>query len=171
VTAPDNAAVGTSYSGNTVTVTDQAGRARKSVADALGRLTTVYEDPSSLNYSTSYTYDVLNDLTTVSQDSQTRTFLYDSLKRLTSATNPESGIVTYQYDNNGNVTQKTDPRTTSGSNWTTTIAYDALNRPTSKTYANDGGVTPPVYFFYDNQSLPSGRRHSLAAPRLGGWWR
>ena len=70
VTTPDNAAVATSYSGNTVTVTDQASKARKSVSDALGRLTTVYEDPSSLNYQTSYTYNVLNDLTYVSQGSK-----------------------------------------------------------------------------------------------------
>lgn len=163
VTTPDSAVVTSAYSGSTsspvgtvVTVTDQAGKARKSVTDGLGRLTTVYEDPSSLNYSTSYSYDTLNNLTTVTQGSQTRTFAYDSLKRLTSAANPESGTISYAYDSNGNLTQKTDPRTTSGSNWTTTIAYDALNRPTTKTYSNDGGVTPPVNYYYDNASLPSG---------------
>jgi YD repeat-containing protein len=46
VTTPDHAVVATSYGGNTVTVTDQAGRARKSVTDALGRLTDVFEDPA-----------------------------------------------------------------------------------------------------------------------------
>jgi len=104
----------------------------------------------------SYSYNVLGDLTGVTQGSQTRTFVYDSLKRLTSAANPESGTVTYAYDNNGNLTTKTDPRTTSGSNWTTTFAYDALNRLVTKTYSNDGGVTPPVNYYYDNASLPSG---------------
>jgi YD repeat-containing protein len=67
VTTPDNAVVTSSYSGNTVTVTDQAGKSRKTVSDALGRLTSVYEDPSSLNYQTSYSYDVLDDLLAVSQ--------------------------------------------------------------------------------------------------------
>ncbi len=151
VTTPDNAVATTSYSGNTVTVTDQASKSRKSVTDALGRLTTVYEDPNSLNYQTSYSYDVLDDLTQVSQGVQTRTFAYDSLKRLTSAYNPESGTVGYQYDNNGNLTQKTDAR-----NIVTTIAYDSLNRPTSKNYTNDGGITPAVAYFYDAQSLPGG---------------
>ena len=150
VTTPDSAVVSTAYSGNTVTVTDQAGKARKSVADGLGRLTTVYEDPSGLNYSTSYTYDVLDDLTAVSQGVQTRTFAYDSLKRLTSAANPESGTVSYTYDNNGNLLTRADARSI-----TTTIAYDVLNRPTSKSY-NDSPQTPPVNYFYDSQTLPSG---------------
>jgi RHS repeat-associated protein len=150
VTTPDSAVVTSSYSGNTVTATDQASKARKSVSDALGRLTTIYEDPSSLNYSTSYSYDVLNDLTQVSQGSQTRTFAYDSLKRLTSATNPESGTVSYTYDNNGNLLTRTDQRSI-----TTTIAYDVLNRPTSKSY-DDSPQTPTVNFYYDSQTLPSG---------------
>src|ERR1041385_4000664 len=121
---------------------------RKSVTDALGRLTNVFEDPSGLNYQTSYTYDVLNDLTQVSQGSQTRTFVYDSLKRLTSATNPENGSAGYTYDNNGNLLTRTDARGV-----VTTIAYDVLNRPTAKTYS-DG--TPNIAYFYDSQSLPAG---------------
>jgi YD repeat-containing protein len=151
VTTADSAVATTSYSGNTVTAADQAGKARKSVSDALGRLTTVYEDPSGSNYSTSYTYDVLDELITVSQGSQTRSFAYDSLKRMTSAANPESGTVNLTYDNNSNVLTKSDARSI-----VTTIAYDALNRPTSKTYSNDPLSTPAVYFYYDSQTLPSG---------------
>lgn len=166
VTTPDSAVVSSSYSGNTVTATDQASKSRKSVSDALGRLTSVYEDPSSLNYQTSYTYDVLNDLTQVSQGSQTRTFAYDSLKRLTSATNPESGTVTIDaYDNNGNVLVTTDARAVS-----THVSYDELNRPTRRWYNNSSNTssttngnlpsgvaaTDEVAFYYDSQTLPSG---------------
>ena len=71
VTTPDNAVVTTSYTGNTVTVTDQAGKKRKRVTDALGRLKEVYEDPNGLNYLTSYSYDLLDNLTTVTQGTQT----------------------------------------------------------------------------------------------------
>src|SRR5678815_5358755 len=77
-----------------------------------------------LNYLTSYGYDVLDDLTTVTQGSQQRYFMYDSLKRLVRAKNPEqssnsalnltdtitgnsSWSMGYQYDNAGNLTQKT----------------------------------------------------------------
>ena len=165
-TTPDSAAVTTSFYGNTVTATDQAGKSRKSVTDALGRLTTVYEDPSSLNYSTSYTYDVLNDLTQVSQGSQTRTFVYDSLKRLTSSANPESGTATVDaYDNNGNILVSTDARGVS-----THVSYDELNRPTRRWYNGSSSTsyttnnspstgvasTDEVAFYYDSQTLPSG---------------
>jgi YD repeat-containing protein len=73
-------------------------------------LASVYEDPSGLAYQTSYSYDVLDDLTQVSQGLQTRTLVYNSLKQLTSGTSPESGTVSYPYDANGDLTQKTDAR-------------------------------------------------------------
>ncbi len=156
VTTPDSAVVSTAYSGSTVTVTDQAGKQRKSVADALGRLIQVYEDPAGLNYLTSYSYDTLDNLMTVSQGSQTRTFVYDSLKRLASATNPESGTVSYQYDNNGNLTQKTDARGVV----TTFATYDALNRPTTRSYS-DG--TPGVTYAYDSATNGKGRLASVSS--------
>jgi YD repeat-containing protein len=89
--------VTTSYNANQTTVTDQAGKTRRSLTDALGRLVQVIEDPNGLAYQTNHAYDALNNLTTVVQDTQTRTFVYDSLKRLTSATNPESGTTNYNY--------------------------------------------------------------------------
>jgi len=163
VTTPDSAVVTTSYSGNIVTVTDQAGKARKSVTDGLGRLVQVYEDPSGLNYLTSYGYDTLDDLTSVSQGTQTRTFTYDSLKRLKSATNPESGTICYGtvvssqcqadgYDANGNLIYKTDARGVRS-----TYGYDALNRNISITYTNDPAGTPSVTRIYDGATYGIGR--------------
>jgi len=47
----------TSYYANETTVTDQANKQRKSVADGLGRLAQVIENPNgSPAYTTSYTY-------------------------------------------------------------------------------------------------------------------
>ena len=113
VTEQDGSVVSTTYSGNCITVIDEAGKSRTPCSDALGRLTQVTEDPGSsphLNYATSYIYDALDNLTGVIQGGLgQRTFVYDSLSRLTSATNPESGKVTYAYDPNGNLTSKTAP--------------------------------------------------------------
>jgi RHS repeat-associated protein len=155
VTTPDGSIVNTSFSGNSVAVTDQAGKARKSVTDALGRLTNVSEDPNGVNYQTTYTYDVLDNLTIVTQGTQTRTFVYDSLKRLRSATNPESGTITYDYDNNSNLTFKTDARGVVTEN-----LYDALNRVTTILYRINGQPDPntgDVEYLYDNATNGKGR--------------
>ncbi len=168
-------AVTTAYDANFTTVTDQAGKVRRSMIDALGRLTRVDEPdgtgdlglPTNPKQPTSYVYNVLDNLTTVTQGSQTRTFTYDSLSRLRSAVNPESGTITYKYDDNGNLEVKTDARNVSAH-----YAYDALNRVTRHWYNGSTstldtthnlpalpasvGVTDEVKFFYDTQALPPG---------------
>ena len=109
-----------------------------------------------MNYQTSYAYDALDDLTGVTQIqaspavTQTRTFVYDGLKRLTDATNPESGHVHYTYDENGNLSTKTDARSI-----TTTCSYDTLNRVKMKSYQGDTSGTLAVSYFYDAQTLPA----------------
>jgi RHS repeat-associated protein len=172
VTTPDGAQVTTAYAGNTVTVTDQAGKKRRSVIDGLGRLVRVDEpdkDTGNLDVngvpvqSTSYSYDALGNLLSVNQGEQTRTFVYDSLGRLLSATNPESGAICYGrmssgqcqpdgYDNNGNLIYKTDARGV-----VSTYAYDALNRNLTVTYANDPANTPTVTRTYDGATNGKGK--------------
>jgi YD repeat-containing protein len=168
-------AVTTAYAANFTTVTDQAGKVRRSMVDALGRLRRVDEpnssgslgDPTTPTQPTSYTYGVLGNLTTVTQGSQTRTFTYDSLSRLRSAINPESGTIGYQYDDNGNLEVKTDARGVS-----THFAYDSLNRVTRRWYNGSSlptklihndpvlpsgvGATNEAKFYYDSQALPQG---------------
>ena len=152
IVTPDNSTTTYSYSGWTTTATDAANKIKQYGNDALGRLRWVIEDPSGLpnsnanplNVQTNYSYDALGDLTGVTQGSQTRSFVYDSLSRLSSAANPESGTITYLYDNANNVTQKTDARGV-----VTNYAYDALNRVTGVTYS-DG--TPAVTYAYDSSS-------------------
>jgi YD repeat-containing protein len=127
----------------------------------LGRLKEVYEDPNGLNYQTSYVYDVLNNLVKVTQGTQQRFFMYDSLKRLIRARNPEQGTLAslnvtdaltgnsawsigYQYDANGNLTQKTDARGV-----VSNYAYDAFNRNTTVDYSDTSTINPDVTRFYD----------------------
>ncbi|MDP9337480.1 MAG: hypothetical protein M3P45_01290, partial [Acidobacteriota bacterium] len=149
VTLADGSTSLTSYSGNCVTVTDPSLKARKSCSDALGRLISVSEDPTGLNYLTTYSYDALDNLTSVVQaGSRNRTFTYNSLSQLLTAINPESGTLTYTYDSNGNVKTKVAPlpNQTGTSTVTTGYTYDALNRLTQKSYS-DGSLA--VYFYYD----------------------
>jgi len=84
-----------------------------------------------------------------------RTFIYDSLSRLTSATNPESGTIMYKYDADsacampnsfaGLLVSKLDAR-----NIRTCMQYDVLNRSTQKNYS-DG--TPAANFLYDASTV------------------
>jgi RHS repeat-associated protein len=138
--------VTTSYNAEQTTATDQAGKQRKSVVDGLGRLVKVFEDPAVSNFETDYSYDALGNLVQVDQGSQHRYFGYDSLSRLKQANNPESGIVNYTYNDNGNLQTKTDARGV-----VTTFAYDGLNRVLTRTYSGPapGGTTPAVTYLYD----------------------
>ncbi len=166
-TPPPANDVFTEYSGSTTTVTDQAGKKRKSETDALGRLIRVWEPDASqaLVHVTRYQYDVLDNLRCVHQKStdptadktcddatvsatwRARKFTYNSLSQLTQAVNPESGTISYTYDDDGNLSSKLDARSI-----TTTYAYDALHRLTQKSYS-DGTAT--VRYGYDGVA-PSG---------------
>jgi YD repeat-containing protein len=93
------------------------------------------------------------DLVTVTQrkgtagTTQTRTFAYDSLSRLTLAANPESGSTSYQYDSNGNLRVKTDARGVSAH-----YDYDALNRLKRRWYNGSSLVTEMIH---NQPALPS----------------
>lgn len=151
VTRSDGAVVATSYSGPNLTITDEAGRQRQQMYDALGRLIEVKEYTDSLgdHYSTYYGYGLLDDLKSVTQGTESRTFDYDNLNRLVDATNPESGTVSYTYDNNGNLIKKQDANGT-----IINYTYDALNRlrTRSHTVASPTASTPSVQIDYDIDS-------------------
>ncbi len=150
VTTPDGAVTTTSYyAANQKSVTDPAGHAKQIITDGLGRLMAVVEDPGGFSYITSYGYDALGDLTSVNQSGQQRNFSYDSLGRLSAASNPESGVVNYTYDNAGNVLTKTDARGIQ-----TTYSYDALNRGSQISYS-DG--TPTINYYYDGKGVANSK--------------
>jgi len=186
ITHSDNSTITTVYSGSGTSVTDEgngtAATQRISQTDGLGRLISLCEmtsttllvgltpQPSSpcnslfsgAGFPTTYQYDALNNLTSVTQGGlNVRSFAYDSLSRLITASNPESGTTCYGtwsgstcvsgYDADGNMTQRTRPapNQTGTTTLTTTYAYDALNRMASKTYS-DGEAG--AYFYYDQTS-------------------
>ena len=67
-----------------------------------------------MDYITTYTYSRLGNLATVSMPrptgTQTRSFSWTSGNRLTSATNPENGTVSYSYNQYQKISQRNDAK-------------------------------------------------------------
>src|SRR5262249_27944459 len=127
--------------------------------DGLGRLSSVCElyngaalagsggtpgscglDITGTGFLTTYGYNALGKLTTVSQGALTnRSYGYDSLARLTSETTPEAGVANYTYNADGLVqtrVRSAPNQTDQTKTFTTTYAYDELHRPRGRTYTS-----------------------------------
>jgi YD repeat-containing protein len=94
-----------------------------------------------------------------------RRFTYDSLSRLLTAKNPESGTISYVYDADGSLLQKTSPapNQTGSATQTVSYCYDALHRVTGKGY---GAQSCPlssavVSYVYDSGANAKGKLSSL----------
>jgi YD repeat-containing protein len=113
-----------SYVGNTTTITNEAGSQRRQLADALGRVIRLDEpdssgslgSESSPNQSTSYQYDVLDNLVRVTQGSQNRYFKYDSLSRL---------IREFQVEQVANSSYNLSDSLTGNSSWSRKLDYNS----------------------------------------------
>lgn len=171
----------TTYTGNSVKVED-AGNGTTTLKklsrfDGLGRLTDTCEvsattqqgtnnlptdcqfDIAGSGFKTTYTYNILDHLTQVTQGGLTnRSYAYNALGQLTDATTPESGVSKFTYTNDGLAYQRIRAKANQGNACpfspydsakctTTTYTYDALHRLTQTTY--DDGTTPTVTFAYD----------------------
>ncbi len=158
VTQPDGASTTHYvYAGNQTTVTDPAGNWKTFTSDVEGNLTSVVEpDPNNApsgTLTTSYTYDWMNHVSQATMarggTTQTRTFVYDNAGRLTSATNPENGTVSYTYNSDNTLQYKHDAK-----GQDTVYTYDSQKRvtmiqryPTGKSNAED--TCQRVTYSYD----------------------
>jgi RHS repeat-associated protein len=131
-------------------------------------------------YVTLYAYDALGNLLRVDQkgtaptDStqwRSRTFTYDSLSRLLTATNPESGTITYLYDADGELLMKASPAPNPNPVPPTqpvSYCYDELHRVTKRDYQFHVFsppacpiTTPVVTYTYDSGTNAKGHLTSL----------
>src|SRR5258707_11520819 len=87
--------------------------------DALGNLLCV-EQHGSVGTATGCSDSPASDATSAWR---VRRFTYDSVSRLLTATNPESGTISYVYDDDGNMLQKTSPAPNQTGAATQTISY------------------------------------------------
>jgi RHS repeat-associated protein len=127
---------------------------------------------------TLYRYDALGNLLQVTQQGgdadqtqwRVRTFNHDSLSRLVTATNPESGTISYLYDVDGNLLQQVSPQPnqTGAAQQTVSYCYDQLNRITGKAYSSTSCTngqfatgTAAIGYQYDQGINGIGRLSSL----------
>jgi RHS repeat-associated protein len=201
------------YFGRAVRVTDVNGVQKITQYDLLGRISAVCEissgtslvgsgsastcggtgtpmDIAGTGYTTSYTYDLANHTTTITQGAQQRVFQTDSAGRTIFVNEPERGITTYSYafNSTGLVVTRKRPKANPNSTGvtTTTTQYDSLNRVVSISY--DDGLTPTKTFTYDvsagwsesqvnlkgklsqiSVSTPNGQAASIFSYDLMGW--
>jgi RHS repeat-associated protein len=181
LTHPDDSIVTYSYTGRATMVTDEGNNSGGTThvskifqLDGLGRVLDVCEVSSATlmgsngtpsacgldivksGFLTTYTYDVLNDVLSVSQPGlNPRTLGYDGLGRLTQEINPESGTTTYYYDGTGqqgDLYQRIRPlqNQTGSATVTSTYTYDQLHR--LKQIAYSDSMTPTAKFGYDESN-------------------
>lgn len=176
----DSAGGSTSYAysdNDTLVVASSPATKRQMESNGIGQLTSVCELTSSANgggncaqssavtgFWTTYTYDVLGDLNTVTLNAQaasglqqSRSFSFDGLGRLLSETNPETGTTNYTYDtesgcgstSTGDLIKRTDPQGDAICTF-----YDSIHRPTKTTFSGwYASSTPTRNFVYDGASV------------------
>ena len=134
-------------------VTDANGKVRKSYRDAYGRTIQTLDIASSGNVTTAYGYDLLGNLTNVTDNAGNSTLLaYDSLGRKTGMIDPDMGNWGYLYDNDNRMTQQTDAK----NNVIKFFYSDQLGRLTSKQIYNaSGALTGTITYTYDTSDDPT----------------
>ena len=121
---PDSTSKEVVYDHWNVTIVDENDNSKGYETDSYGRVVVVREQDNSTIYETLYSYDGSDNLVSVTDSKGNNlTYLYDSLGRKTSMTDPDLGIWNYTYDLLGNLVEQKDNR-----NEILEIRYDELNR-------------------------------------------
>lgn len=183
ITHADGTNIQYSYTGRATKVTDENGVSRITQEDGLGRTTAVCEvsnnslqgdspspcglDIAGTGYLTTYSYDLANHKTTITQGVQQRVFQTDWLGRTILTQEPERGqtIYSYAYNGTGLLVTRKRPRanqTNAGVLTTTSTQYDTLGRIVSIGY-DDG--TPTKSFSYDQATAWGDSSLSLGASK------
>jgi RHS repeat-associated protein len=131
------------------TVTDENGRQKRMSTDRFGRLirTEELKLDGSVYSTATFTYNSLDQLTSINHMGQVRIFSYDGFGRVKSRTTPEQGTISYEYNPDNTVRETIDAR---GAR--TSFRYNGRKLVEEISYQSPGnGVaqTAGVSFTYD----------------------
>lgn len=156
LTQPDNTFTRTVFAPLAQTLFDEEDTAPESshfntpityAFDGLGRLTQVLERNAGKVYTTTYGYDLLDNLTVITDTlGNIKRQRFDALKRKLQIDDPDAGLKTFVYDAMGNVIETVDAK-----GQQIVFAYDGANRPLSENFilaASD--ATPDIVYHYDD---------------------
>jgi len=139
---------------------DPNGNSTSYTYDFLNRLESVTQtvsDPTLHNVTTMYGYDNQGNLERVTDAlSHYTDYQYDDMGRVISATSPDTGITRYTYDEAGNLRHKTDAKGV-----TVEFACDNLNRVTAADYP---GTADDVAYAYDQGTGGKGHLTGMVDP-------
>ncbi len=132
VTNPDGTRGQRIYGNGFVTSYDELGHERVTWFDAYGQMTQVREKNDNSYQYTTYRYDLLGNLTRVTDAAgNVTTVTWDSLGRKLAGCDPDMGCGSYTYDESGHLLTRRDAK-----GQTTAYTYDALERVLTKTLAD-----------------------------------
>jgi len=113
--------------------------------DELDRLTTILQKLGAGTITTTYGYDVHDNLNSVTDpNGNVTTYTYDDFGRMQKQTSPVTGITTYGYDPAGNLSNTSDANTAAA-----TRTYDRANRILTAS-ATRAAVTENLSWTYDS---------------------
>lgn len=132
------------YNHWTITYNDENGHRKHYLKDAYERIHKVLEENANTNYSTSYYYDSMNNMVSITDSSgNSFRFYYDSLGRKTKTQDPDLGEWIYTYNKAGNLIEQKDSR-----NKSVIMGYDKLNRILNKSSEQE-----VIRYYYDLDTI------------------
>ncbi|MGH8108576.1 MAG: hypothetical protein ACREO1_07655, partial [Arenimonas sp.] len=147
---------------NLDTSTDALNRVVDQDVDPLNRLIKTIQDKGTgkINATTQFSYDARDNLTKVIDPKNLNTvYTYNGLNDLTSLSSPDTGATSYTYDAAGNRKSQTDAKL-----MVSNYSYDVLNRLTQVSYPSASGLTSS--YVYDTVNAICGAGENFAKGRL-----
>ncbi len=144
-TSPTGATKSFAYAPFSETQTDPMGRTRTRRRNALGKVVQTVERLGGTDVVTSYTYDVLGNLTSITDPAgNVTTMVYDSLGRRLQMSDPDTGLTSYAFDVIGRIVAQVDNK-----GQRTEVTYDAIGRTLTKTISAGTPQAETTSWIYD----------------------